>query len=266
MDKEALLSKARALARSRVTETMDLDEKVDILEHAMAEVLDVQVMKPFVGRVGSTVTGFMTRATGKWLMGDDPRLEPMPEKPTLTDFFKHRFLKDQVGGNHLLQSAALAQEKGCSDNVVLACLLHDISVVGLIRNDHGHWAAQMVEPYVDPEVAWAIKHHQSLRFRPDPEYNYDYPAFYTEVFGEDYDPPDYIKEEWAYCKNHEWFDSAMQVVVNDLYAFDPNKVVRIEDFEGVISRAFQQPKEGLGFDKSPVAHMWRTVIWPNNFL
>ncbi|HTP17372.1 MAG TPA: hypothetical protein VMK13_16250 [Streptosporangiaceae bacterium] len=23
---------------------------------------------------------------------------------------------------------------------------------------------------------------------------------------------------------------------------------------------------GLGFDGSPVAHMWRTMIWPNNFL
>jgi hypothetical protein len=26
------------------------------------------------------------------------------------------------------------------------------------------------------------------------------------------------------------------------------------------------PSEGLGFDGSPVAHMWRTMIWPNNFL
>ena len=25
-------------------------------------------------------------------------------------------------------------------------------------------------------------------------------------------------------------------------------------------------EEGLGFDGSPVAHMWRTMIWPNNFL
>ncbi len=39
--------------------------------------------------------------------------------------------------------------------------------------------------------------------------------------------------------------------------------VRIED---VIGRNFRQPAEGLGFDGSPVAHMWRTMIWPNNFL
>jgi AraC family transcriptional regulator len=25
-------------------------------------------------------------------------------------------------------------------------------------------------------------------------------------------------------------------------------------------------KEGLGFDNSPVAHMWRTMIWPHNSL
>lgn len=266
MHRDDLLQKARDLARSRVTDKMDLDEKVDILEHTMAELLDIQVMKPFVGRVGTTVAGGMERASGRWLMGDDPRLEPMPEKPTLADFFRHRFLKDKVGGNHLLQSAHLARTKGCSDNVVLACLLHDISVVGLIRNDHGHWAAQMVEPYVEPEVAWAIKHHQSLRFRADPDYDYDYPAFYTEVFGEEYDPPAYVKEEWAYCQSHKWFDTAMQVVVNDLYAFDPNVTLDIDDFADVIARAFDQPSEGLGFDKSPVAHMWRTLIWPNNFL
>ncbi|MEM7717853.1 MAG: HD domain-containing protein [Pseudomonadota bacterium] len=266
MDRETLFQQAKALAQDRVTPDMDLDQKVDVLEHAMAEVLDVQVMKPFAGRVTATVTGSMERATGRWLMGDDPRLEPMPAKPTLIDFFRHRFLKDKVGGTHLLQSAKLARDKGLSDNTVLACLLHDISVIGLIRNDHGHWAAQMVEPYVDAEVAWAIKHHQALRFRPDPDYGYDYPAFYTEVFGKDYDPPDYIKAEWDYCRNHKWFDSAMQVVVNDLYAFDPNMTVSIEDFEDVIARAFCQPDEGLGFDQSPVAHMWRSVIWPNNFL
>jgi hypothetical protein len=31
-------------------------------------------------------------------------------------------------------------------------------------------------------------------------------------------------------------------------------------------RNFRQPREGLGFDGSLVAHMWRTMIWPNNFI
>lgn len=266
MDREELIEKAKQLALSRVREGMDLDEKVDLLETAMMELLDVQIMKPTLGRVTTSSSGGMERASGKWLMGNDPRLPEMPEKPRLVDFYNYRLLNDTIGGNHLLQSAKLARDKGCSESVVMACLLHDISVVGLIRTDHGHWAAQMIEPYVDPEVTWAVKHHQALRFRPDADYNYEYPSNYTAVFGEDYDPPDYIKKEWDYCKNHKWFDSAMQVVVNDLYAFDPKKIVRIEEFEDIIERNFRQPEEGLGFDRSPSAHMWRTLIWPNNFL
>ena len=39
-----------------------------------------------------------------------------------------------------------------------------------------------------------------------------------------------------------------------------------EQFEDILGRHFKQPKEGLGNDGSPVAHMWRTMIWPNNFL
>ena len=54
--------------------------------------------------------------------------------------------------------------------------------------------------------------------------------------------------------------------MNDIYSFDPNAVVEIEEFADIIGRNFRQPKEGLGFDGSPVAHMWRTMIWPTKFL
>ena len=56
------------------------------------------------------------------------------------------------------------------------------------------------------------------------------------------------------------------ITINDLYSFDPNVTVDIEDFTDIIGRNFKQPKEGLGFDGTKVAHMWRTMIWPNNFL
>src|ERR1051325_6074603 len=49
------------------------------------------------------------------------------------------------------------------------------------------------------------------------------------------------------------------VTVNDLYAFDPNAKVSIEPFKDIIGRHFKQPKEGLGYDNSPSAHMWRTL-------
>ena len=45
------------------------------------------------------------------LMGEDPRLPKMPEKPTLIDFFNYRFGPSK---QHLLQSAALALQNGLS--------------------------------------------------------------------------------------------------------------------------------------------------------
>jgi predicted HD phosphohydrolase len=267
MNREDLIKKAKELALLRVRPGMDTDEKVDLLEMAMMELLDVQIMKPSIGRVGTATSGgFEPTGGGKWLMGDDPRLPKMPSKPTMIDFFNYRFKHDTMGSNHLLQSGKLARVKGRSEKIVLACLLHDIAIVGLVRSDHGHWAAQMIEPYVDPEVTWAVKHHQALRYRPDPAYGYEYPKKYVQWFGEDFEPAAHTKAEWEYCANHKWYDSAMQVVVNDLYAFDPNEIVRIEEFTDIIERNFRQPPEGLGFDGSPSAHMWRTMIWPNNFL
>ena len=56
------------------------------------------------------------------------RLEPMPKAPTLVDFFEKRITPSQ----HLLQSANLARKQGASEEVVLACLLHDLGV-SLIR-------------------------------------------------------------------------------------------------------------------------------------
>src|SRR3974377_2160530 len=148
MNREELIEKAKDLALLRVRPGMDQDEKIDLLEMAMMELLDVQIMKPHIGRVGTATSGgFEPPDAGKRLRGDDPRLPKMPAKPTLIDFFNYRFKHDTMGNNHLLQSANLASVKGCSEKIVLACLLHDISVVGFVRSDHGHWPGQMIEPY-----------------------------------------------------------------------------------------------------------------------
>ena len=56
------------------------------------------------------------------------------------------------------------------------------------------------------------------------------------------------------------------ITVHDLYAFDPNITVTLDPFIDIIGRHFKQPKEGLGFDGSPVAHMWRALIYPDNSL
>ena len=74
----------------------------------------------------------------------------------------------------MLQSARLAQKNGASEKIVLACLIHDIGNIGFIRADHGYWAAQLIEPYVDEEVAFAVRYHQVLRFYADEESGYTY--------------------------------------------------------------------------------------------
>ena len=60
--------------------------------------------------------------------------------------------------------------------------------------------------------------------------------------------------------------SAREVTLNDLYAFDPAVEVSIHEFEDIIGRHFRQPEEGLGYDNSPSAHMWRTIMRPTKFL
>ncbi len=237
-------------------------------ERQIKELEDKIVVKSFLYQIGD---GTIPRANPmgqgprkQALMGTDPRLPAMPEKPTLLDFFKHRFT---IGGEqHLLQSANLAQKNGLPEKMVLACLLHDFAVNGFIRSDHGWWCAQLIEPYVDEEVSWAIRYHQALRFYPDEKAGYVYPDLYVKLFGEGYKPEPYIEQAYEFAKTHKWYMSARQICVNDLYAFDPNVKVTMDQFEDIIGRHFKQPKEGLGNDNTSSSHMWRTIIRPCNVL
>jgi hypothetical protein len=187
------------------------------------------------------------------------RLAPMPSNPALADFFKLRFADT---ANHVLQSANLAKKNGMSEEIVLACLLHDV-VQEIMRTDHGWWGAQLFEPYVSEKVAFAIRYHQALRYYADPSVGYEYPDLYRELFGADYVPPPYIEATYQMVRKHKWYMEPRMVAVNDLYAFDPNVAVTIEPFLDIIGRHFKQPKEGLGNDGSPVAHMWRTISRPD---
>ena len=192
-------------------------------------------------------------------MAADPRLPKMPDKPTLNDFFRLRF----APANHVLQSATRAMKTDMSEEIILACLLHDC-VLSLIKPDHGWWGAQMLEPYVSEKVAFAVRYHQTLRFYPDSAAGYEYPDLYKRIFGIDYEPPPYIQATYKYVKNHKWYMEPRLVTVNDLYAFDPNEKVSLDPFIDIIGRHFKQPKEGLGYDNSPSAHMWRTLARPDS--
>jgi hypothetical protein len=211
---------------------------------------------------GGTAT---LRSGGGTLFGDGVHLTavlpPMPERPQLLDFFRLRTSMPHV--RHLLQSAEDARKAGGSETEIMACLLHDFGQ-SLVKVDHGWWCAQLVEPYVSEEVAFAIRYHQALRFFPDESVGYEYPELYNQIFGKDYVPEPYIHSAYEFARSHRWYMSARMVTVHDLYAFDPDAKVDIEPFVDIIARNFKQPAEGLGFDGSPVAHMWRSLIFPDH--
>src|SRR2546426_5072575 len=167
-------SKARALSS---------EGRADALEEAMMKKLGGPAVRRGTGLLfGGLTPGGLPLALGA--------LAAMPPRPTIVDFFKLRFMPHTV--THMLQSANDARKKDEPEETVLACLLHDIAV-NLIKVDHGWWAAQMVEPYVSEKVCWAIRHHQALRFFPDPSVGYGYPERYVQIFGEGYVPEPYIK-------------------------------------------------------------------------
>ena len=205
------------------------------------------------------------RETGAvFMMGQNPDLPVLPAKPKLLDFFHYRFC--DIAYMHLLQSAKLALDAGQNETVVTACLLHDISNGALLRSDHGYWGAQMIAPYVSEEVAWAVQQHQALRYFADEAAGFKYPDAYNSFFGPDYQPPEYLQHAHREARKHRWYMTSRLVTIYDIYSFQDGWDVDPEQFTDIIGRNFREPEEGLGFDNSPVAHMWRTMIWPHNFL
>lgn len=268
IDRRAFIA---SLGGTAAVALMSHEERADALEHYSTELLDQEVAAqgqpkyPTAAELESQIELRGTRRGTGNLFGPRTgaekvsRLPPMPARPTLKDFFELRFQP----ANHVLQSATRAMKTGMSEEVIFACLLHD-TIQALMKPDHGWWAAQVYEPYVSEKVSWAVRYHQSLRFYPDEKAGYEYPEMYYRVFGTDYQPPPHVEAAYKYARNHKWYMESRLITVNDLYAFDPKAVVSLDPFIDIIGRQFKQPKEGLGNDNSPVAHMWRTMAHPDS--
>src|SRR3954468_22011011 len=63
------------------------------------------------------------------------------------------FATDQL--THCLQTATYAEKAGADDEVVVASLCHDIGKAISVAN-HGPIAAEILRPYVRPDVTWMI--------------------------------------------------------------------------------------------------------------
>ena len=239
--------------------TMGADALADELEHQLEDGMaqnQEPVATPAEDNSNRSRYNDYRRGSGRLfrIKGDLP---PMPDKPTLIDFFKYRFTNNR----HCFLTAQNALDSGQPERSVMASLLHDCTQT-LCVADHGYWGGQLLEPYVDERISWAIKYHQALRFFPDLEAGYEYPEMYNRIFGEDFVPEDYIFQDYEMVRNHKWYMESRLITVNDQYGFTEGTEVSLDPFIDIIGRNFKEPEEGLGYDNSPSAHMWRTMINP----
>ena len=261
MDRRAFFA---GLGGSAAVALMSDEAKADALEqHLIAQTSPAPTL-PTAAQIEAQIDSQPSRKGAGNLFvaskGNVPRLARLPQRPTLGDYFRLRFT---TTSNHCLQSANRALKSGMSEQIVLACLLHD-TVQELIKVDHGWWSAQMYEPYVSEKVTFAIRYHQALRFYADEAHGYEYPDLYRRIFGSDYRPEPYIERTYQMVRRHRWYLEPRMVTVNDLYAFEPNVNPAYEQFTDIIGRHFKQPAAGLGFDNSPSAHMWRSLSMPDH--
>ena len=132
------------------------------------------------------------------------------------------FAVDQL--THSLQTATLAERAGADDELVVAALCHDVGKAISVMN-HPRIAAEILRPYVRPEVQWAIEVHQDFQGR-----------HYYEHLG--MDPNAREKHEGG-----EWYALAEQFADEwDQIAFDPNyDTLPLEHFEDRVRAVFATP-------------------------
>src|ERR1700716_3307511 len=105
-----------------MSDTMSLSQRADALEAKMAQELDYIVVKSRLHALADADmspppnAGALMKANpnARVLMGDDPRLPAMPEKPTLIDFFNYRF----GPATHVLPSARHAVNAGLPEKMI----------------------------------------------------------------------------------------------------------------------------------------------------
>ena len=261
IDRRAFIA---SLGGAAAVSVMDHEARADALEDYTIERLDAGVAQAQGGGqeypTGAELeAGIETRSSrrgvGRVFVGRDgnvSRLPRMPANPTLQDFFELRF----APANHVLQSATRALKTGMSEEVILACLLHD-TIQTLMKADHGWWGAQLYEPYVPEKTSFAIRYHQALRFYADSEAGYEYPESYFRIFGTDYQPPPHIEAAYKFVRNHKWYMGAqagngqrpLLIRIRMPWCRSTRSLISSGDTSS--SR-----KEGLGNDNSSVAHMW----------
>src|SRR5664279_2885961 len=126
IDRRAFIA---GLGGATAVAAMSSEAKADAVEDAQNKALNKAAAKKFptMAEVDAEITEEpFRRGVGNLFVGrkgaNVARLEPMPAKPTFTDYFRLRL---QDVSNHVLQSANHAMRAGREEEVSFACLLHD---------------------------------------------------------------------------------------------------------------------------------------------
>lgn len=133
------------------------------------------------------------------------------------------FATDQL--THCLQTATMAERDGADEEMVVASLCHDIGKAVSVPN-HGAIAAEMLKPYVRPDVYRTIRHHQDFQGR-----------HYYQHFG----LPTNLRDQYA---DEPWFALCEQFTDDwDQAAFDPNgETESLEHFEPLVRQVFARAR------------------------
>lgn len=126
---------------------------------------------------------------------------------------------------HACQTATLAEQAGADQELIVAALCHDIGKVISVIN-HPAIAAEILKPYVRPEVYDIIRVHQDFQGK-----------HYYHLFGGDPDA------RHAY-DGEPFFDQAAQFADEwDQVAFDPDgETYPLEHFEPMVREVFASPR------------------------
>ena len=178
IDRRAFIA---SLGGATIVAGMDHEARADALEHYAEHQLDESIAqnqpggsgiqgqdKPFptVAEIEAQIDSRSTRRGVGSLFVSQSR-QRAQARADAEEPHPRRLLQAAVrAGNHVLQSATRAMKTGMKEEVVLACLLHDV-VLNLIKVDHGWWGAQLFEPYIPEKSSFAIRYHQTLRFFPE---------------------------------------------------------------------------------------------------
>ena len=122
---------------------------------------------------------------------------------------------------HALQSATRARRSGADTEWVVAALIHDIGD-GIAPMNHDKFAAEVLRPYVRPEVTWTVAHHGIFQL------------YYTGVFqGKNNLAREKYKDELYYSSCVDFCEHWDQVSFDPDYSWDP-----LDSFAGELHEVF----------------------------